>query len=381
MPIPPYGEKIVNRIIPDDALREHLKNAKETITLSQGDFINLHNLAVGCYSPLTGFMTEVECESVMQSNKLPVGLNWTVPILLRVESRPQKGEVALCNRQGTPVGVLEIESIFEIGKEKFCRKVFGTADKGHPGVRETMRKGAICVGGKIAMGKSKTENLRYLRTPKETRDWLRGTKKKTFTAFSTRNICHIGHEYLHGIALEITDMLGINVITGAETEGCFLPDVVFDTYEHLLSRLYLRGQVFLNNLRLPPIYAGPKETFLQAIVLQNYGFTHFIVGRDHAGINNYYPKYGSQRIFEELNNLDIHILPFPEPRFCRTCGEVTTELSCRHGDDNIRYLNGRDIRRSLLEKKYDEVETIINKDLQEVLREILERGTEIIFKR
>lgn len=379
MPISPYGGRLVNQIISDDALAARLKDAKEMISLSRNDLINLHNLAAGSYSPLTGFMTKAEYESVIESSKLPMGLGWTIPVILRVESRPKETAVALCNQDGIPVAILEIESVFEINKTKFCQEVFGTTNKDHPGVREAMERPGLSIGGKISLSKLKMERLRYLRTPKENREWLGKTGKKTFTAFSTRNICHIGHEYLHGIALETTDMLGINVITGAGVKGGFSPDVIFDTYEHLLSRFYPEGRVFLNNLRLPPIYAGPREAFLQAIILQNYGFTHFIVGRDHAGIGGYYPKYSSQRIFKELKDLDIYILSFPEPRFCKICKKVTTEWSCRHGDDNIRYLNGRDVRRSLLEKKYDELGKIVNRDLQEVLVKILEERNEAIF--
>lgn len=379
MQIAPYGGRLVDRIMADDALAGLSNNTKDQIILSDYDMINLYNLAVGCYSPLDGFMTEAEYQNVLRCNKLPSGLDWTIPILLGIESRPRSGNVMLCDKSGVPAGSLQVESVFEIDKVKFCKQVFNSIDANHPGVRETMKKPSICIGGKVSLSASKVAGLRYLRTPKENREWLEKTGKKTFTAFSTRNICHIGHEYLHGIVLETSDILSINVITGAEVKGNFLPDVVFDTYEYLLSRAYPEGRVFLNNLRLPSIYAGPKEAFLQAIILQNHGFTHFVVGRDHAGVGSYYPKYGSQQIFELLKDLDINILSFAEPRFCKICGKVTTEKSCRHSGDGLIYLNGRDIRRSIIEKKHSEFDALINKDLRNILIKMIEEDKKIIF--
>ncbi len=377
MTVPAYGGQLVDLTISDEELTDRLKGVQEAVPLVKHDLINLINIAVGCYSPLHGFMTEEEYGSVISSNRLPEGLNWTIPILLNVKSQPKEKMVALTNTDGDPIAVLEIQSTFELDKEKFCLKTFGTVSNDHPGVQNTLKTPALCIGGPIYMSKSRIEEHRYFCGPQQTRKWLAQTGGKTFTAFSTRNICHLGHEYLHNFALETTDILGINIITGAQIKGNFIPDVLFDTYEYILSSYYPKDRCFINNLRLPPIYGGPKEAFLQAIVLQNYGFSHFIVGRDHAGIGGYYPQYASQQIFSDLADIGMKILTIPEPRFCKICKKVTTERTCKHIGENLRLMNGRDVRRLLLERRYDELKTIIRKDLQELVIKLFEDKTDL----
>ncbi|MFA5147145.1 MAG: hypothetical protein WC515_07215 [Candidatus Omnitrophota bacterium] len=379
MPISAYGGKLVDRLIDDKELSARLDKVRDKKYISPDDIINMQNLAAGCYSPLEGFMTEIEYNSVTLSSTLPSGHAWTIPVLLRVEAPPEGDKVALCGPDGVVIGMMEVESVFVIDNEKFCRNVFGTADRDHPGVRHAMKKEGTCIGGKIFLSRSGMATHRHFRTPRECRGWLKATGKKAFTAFSTRNVCHIGHQHLHGLALDVTDMLGINVITGAQVEGSFLPDVVFDIYEHLISGSYPKGRVFLNNLMIPPIYAGPKEAFLQATMLQNYGFTHVIIGRDHAGVGRYYPKYGSQKIFEELKGLDISVLPIAEPVFCKVCNKVTTEVFCRHTGDDIRHLNGRDVRRYLMEKRHEELDAVIGKDVRDLLVGMLEKNAKIFY--
>ena len=177
---------------------------------------------------------------------------------------------------------------------------------------------------------------------------MKASGSQSACAFSTRNICHLGHEHLHGIALEITDVLGINVITGPRLSGTFKHDVVFDTYEYLIENVYPERNVFLNNLRIPATLAGPKEAFLQAIMLQNLGFTHFIVGRDHAGIADFYGKYDAQNLLKKATDLQINILAISEPRYCNICSKITTERACKH-HNSVETINGRDIRRYLQE--------------------------------
>jgi sulfate adenylyltransferase len=378
MLIPPYGETLINRFIGDDRWQECMaKTRGGTIHLSHEDQIHLFNIATGCYSPLTGFMTEQEYHQVIDRNKLSSGLDWTIPILLRVDrsvadSMAAGSALGLLNAAGETLAVMEIESVFAIDREEHNARIFRTGSHEHPGVQDILKKSAWCLGGPVHVLATSVPALRYWRSPLECRTWLENTGKKTFTAFSTRNICHLGHEYLQALALEITDMLGINVITGAQVKGSFLPDVIFDTYDHIINSYYPVGRVFINNLRLPPIYAGPKEAFLQATILQNYGFTHFIVGRDHAGIGNFYTRYASQQIFRELTDLSIQILPISEPRFCKLCHKITTENSCRHSEPDIMPLNGRDVRRFLLEKRYTELRKIIREDLQKFLVDLFE---------
>lgn len=378
MLISPYGGVLVDRCVGDEEWGMRLSDAKgRKIQLTPKDQINLSNIVSGIYSPLKGFMTEQEYRQVVTRTKLPIGLDWTIPVLLRIEKRIlddfSMGEmITFLDFSQQPVAAMELESVFSLDRPEYNEKVFGTNSGEHPGVQDCLRMPELCIGGPVIAPRSTFFDFRYYHQPSELRARLEETGQSTFTAFSTRNICHLGHEYLHTLAMEITDRLGINVITGAQVRGNFLPDVIFDTYEYLMENYYPVGRVFLNNLRLPPIYGGPREAFLQATMLQNLGFTHFIVGRDHAGIGSFYPRYGSQQIFRELKDLSIQILPISEPRYCKACRKITTDNSCRHEGPDVTPLNGRDVRRFLLEKRYTELKNILRADLQKFLTGLFE---------
>ena len=381
----PYGGKLVDRILPDKVFEERFCNSFGSyIILGNDDLIHFSNLATGCYSPLTGFMTEKEYLSVLINTKLPSGLNWTLPITLHVPELIKKDIVlgqslALRDKNRCVVGVIIVKSLFRVHFEEHAEKMFGTLDESHPGVRNFNSKASHCIGGDVFMAEGSLPRFRYYNTPRKNRIWLEENKFKTITAFSTRNICHVGHEHLHGIALELTDALGIAVITGAQVKGSFRSEVIFDTYKYLMDMYYPANRVFLNNLIIPPIYAGPKEAFLQALMLQNMGFTHFIVGRDHAGVGNYYPKYGSQKIFDKLTDLGINILTISEPRYCKKCRKVTTEKSCQHTGEHVTELNGRDLRKHLLEQQFDKTRNYLRTDLHNFVVQMCKKNEELNF--
>ena len=376
--IEPYGGELVDRFVSDRVLETWVMEAGDCrLTLSDDDLVHLYNLAAGCYSPLTGFMTEAEYKGVIGDRGLPGGVDWTIPVLLHAQDFDSAGlashsTLALIDVEGQAVAVLDIESVFEIDLDSHSAAVFGTTAADHPGVRNITGKSSLYVGGAVHVGANRLRTLRHLKSPAQTRDCFRDRGGQTFTAFSTRNICHIGHQHLHELALERSDLLGVCVITGAQVKGSFLPDVVFDTYEHLLRNHYPKDRVFLLNLRLPPIYAGPNEAFLQATILQNLGFTHFIVGRDHAGIGVYYPKYGSQKIFEELDGLAIEILAIPEPRYSVKTKKVATVVG---PDEDDREINGRDVRRFLLERRFEDLAILLNPGLRTFLTRMVEGKT------
>ena len=381
MIVPPYGNVLVNRYIGQDKLRQELALPSSLpVVLGEDDLINLVNLASGCYSPLCGFMTEEEYGSVICYQRLPSGIAWTVPILLHIadlsaDALNRTDTLVLLDPDNSTVGNLQVESVFSIELEDHLQRVYGTKSGRHPGVQKASCRSTLCVGGEVRMSKRYLEamnSIPHFHTPEVHRSKLEGTSRRTFTAFSTRNVCHLGHEHLHKLALMRTDILGINVITGAQTHGSFLADVVFETYEYLIHNFYATGAVLLNNLRLPPIYAGPKEAFLQAIVLQNLGFTHFIVGRDHAGVGNFYGKYAAQEMCCELSGLSIEIVAIPEPRYCGDCGQVTTEKRCQKCGSELHELNGRDVRKCLLEKRYSDLNCIVRPEMRQYLTGMFE---------
>jgi len=245
----------------------------------------------------------------------------------------------------------------------------GTRNEAHPGARAQLAEPGLYLAGSVLMSQEALPDMRYWRQPQMLRSWLASRELKKITAFATRNVCHFGHEYLQRTALEISDVLGINVLTGASKPGNFKSPIVFDTYECLLEQYYPHSRVFLNNLWIPPLYAGPKEAFLQAIMLQNYGYSHFIVGRNHAGIGDFYAKYAAQEIFACHPGLSIKILPLAGPRFCLECNKVTTEKSCAHSDPRqLLELSGTRVRAHLRDKNYPpEIANIIRKEFLETL--------------
>tara|TARA_B100000315_G_scaffold255043_1_gene297406 strand:- start:5094 stop:6290 length:1197 start_codon:yes stop_codon:yes gene_type:complete len=381
--IEPYGGKLVERILPKDDFKSHVLEPKtKKIVLRHSEQIHLINIATGCYSPLKGFMTKEEYRTVLTESCLPSGLNWTIPIILTINKKESSSfrigdSVILVDTKKKPIGILSVNSVFQVECCNDAMYLFGTRDKRHPGVKHFCDNCSVGIGGNVYLAEEAIPSLRYYQTPSAIRTHIMNSEFKTITAFSTRNICHIGHEYLHHIAFELTDALGINVITGAQIKGKFLPDVVFDTYEYLIDKYYPKNRVFMINFRIPPLYGGPREAFHQALMLQNMGFSHFIVGRDHAGIGDYYDKYESQEIFEELTDLDIHILAFSEPRYCKICGKVTTERSCKHKGNQVEKLNGRDARSLLLEKDFNELAYIMRNDLLKYITRTIDRNIKV----
>ena len=372
--ITPHGGVLIDKTIPDAELSAWSSDhSAARIEISDQDLIHLVNLGTGAYSPLEGFMSRVQYRSVIAHNKLPQGDVWTIPILLHVSpetnielSGPNQSAV-LVNGKQKPVGRIDISSTFEVDLTEYAEAVFGTLDPQHPGVGPLLQRPSTCVGGQVRLPLRTIPGDRFYRRPAEFRDILEERAGTTFTAFSTRNIPHIGHEHQIKTALSSGGPVGINVITGAGLRGSFLPDVIFDVYEQLRSASYEDEALILNNLRLPPIFGGPREAVLQAIMLQNYGFDRFIVGRDHAGVGTFYYKYASQNLFAKLSGLKIKILPLKEPRYCRACNSVSISERCDKCEKQTSTINGRDIRRYLTDDSLDQLNGIVSPVVQRAL--------------
>ena len=368
---PPYGGTLVDRTAMPAEVERRVAAAAYSVTLSAAQRIHLKNIATGCYSPLAGFMNEREYNAVLTDGKLPGGLDWKVPVLLQVEKTAMEtietgAEIALNDPEFGTLGAMTVESRFEVDPGAYCDAVMGTNDRKHPGAARIQAQSRYCIGGQVTISRSAVPAERREKAPAQIRDHLVRSGAEKFAAFSTRNIPHRGHEYQHRIALEEVGFLGIHVITGATVPGSFLSDVVLDTYEMLIEKVYPHGTTSLNNLRLAPIYAGPNEAFLQATVLQNMGFTHFIVGRDHAGVGDYYGRYASQEIFARGSTLDISVMALPEPQYCGHCDDIVTEDIC-HRPEFLAKLNGRDVRRMLAENRDDELTELLRPEIRDLI--------------
>ena len=371
MAVPPYGGNgLTRRLVTPAEFAERTAVADNSLRLNHAERIHLANMATGAYSPLTGFMDRNDYDSVVADNRLASGLDWPLPITLAINAEERPGvtagqDVILEDDAGTPLALMTVADIFEATLPDDCRRIFGTTDPAHPGVAQFLGQPPYRAGGTVFATPEAAITGRHTHSPEKLRQILVDTGGRPAVAFSTRNICHLGHDQLGAKALAGTNLLGVNVITGAEFPGSYDPDFIFDSYEYLIEVRGLSDRVFLNNLRLPSLRAGPREAFLQAVMLQNMGFSQFIVGRDHAGVGGFYGPYAAQEYFHQGQDLAIEILKAPIQFYCRACGATTNSADCGHGEAFITHFRGTELRQMLSDGSLDQLGQILPADLYE----------------
>jgi len=354
-PISPHGGTLIQQVLTPDEREKILSRSRDYFCLScSRDFLlDAEKIAIGAYSPLTGFMGKEEMESVLNTLSLPSGLIWSLPIFLPVQQKVakklEKGqEILLRPKKGKPVAVLHIQEIFHWDREKVIQGMFGTHSQEHPGVRKVSRWGSYALAGPVHLLSSLSRSPHSSeKTPTEMRRYFQQKGWRTVSAFQTRNPPHRAHEHLQKLALQIVDGLLIHPITGSKKAGDFPTHLILRCYKVLLSIYFPKDRVLLAGLSTWMRYAGPKEAIFHAIVRKNYGCTHFIVGRDHAGTGSFYPPYSAQQIFDTLHSLDIQILKVREAFYCRACGDTATEETCPHSPENRVYISMTDVRQAL----------------------------------
>jgi sulfate adenylyltransferase len=358
MPIAPYGGTLIERRASGDALAAARRRAQTLprIPVTSHTLSDLYLIAVGGYSPLTGFMGPADYDAVLESMTLANGLPWSVPVTLAVPAETASGvregeEIALVDDRGSTVALLRVEEKYGWDRDREAALVYGTTDRAHPGVAKLDRMGDVLLAGPIEYVYDRDisgfpeRNL----TPAETRAEMRARGWKTVVAFQTRNPVHRAHEYLQKCALEIVDGLLLHPLVG-DTKADDVPaEVRMRCYEVLLEKYYPAQRVLLSVLPAAMRYAGPREAIFHAIMRRNYGCTHFIVGRDHAGVGNYYGTYDAQKIFDrvDLSALGIQPLMFEHAFFCRTCGQMVSPKTCPHGKEHHVFLSGTKVRELL----------------------------------
>jgi sulfate adenylyltransferase len=357
--IVPHGGKLVNRIAEDkerEALEEKIPNFKK-IKLNKREISDLEMIATGGLSPLEGFMLKKDYDSVVDVMHLSNGLSWTIPITLSATEEEVKNfkegeDIALEDENGGEVlGILHLEEKYRYDKEKEADQVYGTLDTAHPGVAYLYQTGNILLGGKISLIKRPrhTNFMKYRFAPSETRKIFREKGWRRVVGFQTRNPIHRAHEYIQKCALEIVDGLFLHPLVG-ETKGDDISaDIRMKSYEVILEKYYPLDRTIIGVFPAAMRYAGPKEAIFHAIIRKNYGCTHFIVGRDHAGVGNYYGTFDAHYIFDEFDPEDIGIIPlfFDHTFFCRTCGSMASYKTCPHDSSHHITLSGTKVREML----------------------------------
>ncbi len=360
--IRPHGGTLVDRVLRGE-MREAVGERAQQMPRVQLDSMGLSDLeliATGALSPLTGFMNRADYERCVDEMRLANGVLWPVPVTLAVDpdlaSDVRQGqEIALCEEDRV-LAVMEVADKYSFDrgiKEHEADEVYRTTEATHPGVARLYQRGDVVLGGDVWLvdwpGAMRTEFPELRHTPAQTRRMFARRGWRSVVGFQTRNPIHRAHEYLQKTALEIVDGLFIHPLVGETKEGDIPADVRIASYQTILRDYYPADRVLLGVFPAAMRYAGPREAIFHAIARKNYGCTHFIVGRDHAGVGDYYGTYDAQDIFDQFPQEDIGIVPFKFEYafFCKKCGAVVSAKTCPHDQDDWIYLSGTQVREML----------------------------------
>ncbi len=356
----PHGGALELRIAGQEDISTSSREAPSLPTIdvkSRRVLSDLELLAVGAVSPNRGFMTRADYEPVCREMRLSNGLPWSLPITLSATEQEAEalktGDRAALVHEGRPVATIDVEDVFDYDPREEAELTYRTTDENHPGVAYLYSQGPYYVGGEVTVLENvfAHEFSEYRMTPFQLREKIAERGWKTVVAFQTRNPIHRAHEYLTKVALEGVDGLVIHPLVGG-TKGDDIPaDTRMRCYGVLMDNYYPHDRVMLSVFPAAMRYAGPREAIWHALLRKNYGMTHFIVGRDHAGVGDYYGTYDAQQIFDEFEAGELGIWPlkFEHSFFCKTCNSMASAKTCPHEKTDHVHLSGTQVRQMLTE--------------------------------
>lgn len=350
--IAPHGGVLVDRLVAADEVAAWRECAAglPVITLTDTQLADLEMIAVGAMSPLTGFLTRADYERVVEECRLEDGTVWSLPITLRVETEPTTDQVALAAAGGTLVAIMDVAEVWRADRKHEAGKVYGTTDVAHPGVAVLMEQGEIVVGGPVRVFEMTQPQFPASEmTPAQTRQAFAQRGWKTIVGFQTRNPVHRAHEYIVKTAMETVDGLLLHPLVGRTKDGDTPADVRMRCYEVLLTEYFPADRVLLGVFPAAMRYAGPREAIFHAMCRKNYGCSHFIVGRDHAGVGTYYGTYDAQAIFDGFTReeLGVEIMRFEHSFYCKVCDSMASAKTCPHDREHHVFLSGTAVREML----------------------------------
>ena len=383
--VPPHGSAELKPLLLNGAARDQaleLASTLPTITLSSRERGDLIMFGIGGFTPLNGFMNQADWQGVVDNMRLQSGENaglfWPIPITLSApketaDNLSQGDKVALVAQDGEVMGILTVEETYTIDKEHECQQVFTTTDSEHPGVQQVLSQEAINIAGSVEVlseGEFPALYPEIYKTPAETRAILDAKGWKTVAAFQTRNPMHRSHEYLAKIAIEICDGVLIHSLLGALKPGDIPAEVRQEAIKTLIDNYFRQDTVIQAGYPLDMRYAGPREALLHALFRQNYGCSHLIVGRDHAGVGDYYGAFDAQTIFEHVGKDDLITQPLKIgwTFWCNACNSMASDKTCPHDASEHVKVSGTKLRKALSEDE-DVPDNFSRPEVLQILRD------------
>lgn len=355
--IAPHGGMLINRVIPENQRSEMLARAENApkVQLSAVSLSDVMLIAMGVVSPLKGFMGQADYRRVVHDMHLETGEPWTIPITLPVDSETANSleigqDIALTDEDGNLVALLELSDKYTYDKKVEAENVYRTTEDAHPGVARVYAQGDVYLGGDVwVFDLPEPEFPNEFMTPAQSRAYFKEQGWAEIVAFQTRNPIHRAHEYLQKVAMEIVDGLMLHPLVG-ETKSDDVPaEIRMESYRVVIDHYYPKGRVLLNTFPAAMRYAGPREAVFHAICRKNYGCSHFIVGRDHAGVGKYYGTYDAQDIFDEFDKsaIDITPLKFEHAFYSKKEQKIVTAKTSIYGKEDWMFLSGTQVRELL----------------------------------